>query len=253
MTDAGRAQIAQPGFSAAGNGLLNALIAYWPGNEANGNALDLHTNALHLNDIATVTSNPGLVYATARQYTAANLEYHTRVGDDAPLSAGDLDFTLAAWCYLDSKIPAAVQSIASKFGPSGQRGYVLYYRQTSDSFEFQVSNNGTATTTRTAATLGSPALAAWYLTICWHDSTGDTINIQVNDGAVDSTAYALGVFDNTAPFQIGAYNVSSVWSGRIGPTMFWKSAAGGGGVLTAAQRTALYNAGAGLPYASFTL
>ncbi len=40
--------------------------------------------------------------------------------------------------------------------------------------------------------------------------------------------------------------------GRIGPTMFWKSAAGGGGVLTAAQRTALYNGGAGLRYDQLT-
>lgn len=66
----------------AGNGLLNNLIAYWPGNEFNGNALDLHINALHLTDVNTVTSNPGLVYPLARQYTAANNEYHTRPGED---------------------------------------------------------------------------------------------------------------------------------------------------------------------------
>jgi hypothetical protein len=34
--------------------------------------------------------------------------------------------------------------------------------------------------------------------------------------------------------------------------MFWKSAAGGGAVLTALQRSQLYNAGAGLTYAAFT-
>jgi len=42
------------------------------------------------------------------------------------------------------------------------------------------------------------------------------------------------------------------FDGRIGPIVFWKSAAGDGGVLTADQRTALYNGGAGLPYTSFT-
>lgn len=47
-------------------------------------------------------------------------------------------------------------------------------------------------------------------------------------------------------------NYVESWIGRVGPTMFWKSAAGGGGVLTAAQRTALYNGGAGLAYANFT-
>jgi hypothetical protein len=34
--------------------------------------------------------------------------------------------------------------------------------------------------------------------------------------------------------------------------MVWKSAPGGGGVLTAEQRTALWNDGAGLPYSEFT-
>jgi hypothetical protein len=42
------------------------------------------------------------------------------------------------------------------------------------------------------------------------------------------------------------------FSGRIGPVAMWKSAPGGGGVLTAAQRTALWNGGAGLAYADFT-
>jgi len=33
---------------------------------------------------------------------------------------------------------------------------------------------------------------------------------------------------------------------------FWKSAVGVGGALSAEQRTALYNGGAGLTYADFT-
>lgn len=63
--------------------------------------------------------------------------------------------------------------------------------------------------------------------------------------------------DGIQPFLIGArYQAGSVaffMSGRIGPTMFWKSAAGAGGVLTAAQGTALFNGGLGLAYTDFTL
>jgi len=49
--------------ASGGNGLLNALIAYWPGDEASGNLLDAHSNALHLTDTNTVTNAAGKVYA----------------------------------------------------------------------------------------------------------------------------------------------------------------------------------------------
>jgi len=50
------------------------------------------------------------------------------------------------------------------------------------------------------------------------------INIQVNNGVVDSTAYLLVPFDGVNRFMIGRYG-GNYMSGRIGPTMFWKSAA----------------------------
>lgn len=235
----------------AGNGLLNNLIAYWPGNEAAGNALDLHTNALHLTDTNTVTNAAGLVYPTARQYTAANLEYHTRAGDDALLSTGDVDFTVAAWCRMDT-IPLAA-GIASKFVVVGQYEYGLYYRGVTNAFRFTVSNDGTAIIPVDAVTLGLPVINTWYLVVGWHDSVANTLNIQINNGGVDSVAHATGVFNSTSPFRVGQVVNANYMNGRIGPTMFWKSAGGGGGCLSSAKRTALWNGGLGLPYANFTL
>lgn len=235
--------------AAAGNGLLNALIAYWPGNEASGKALDAHTNGLDLPDVSTVGSNTGHVYALARDY--AN-DYHTRAGDDALLSAGDTDFTLAAWVYLDSK--PTIGHIAGKATSNGDYEYWMNYASSVDRLQFTVSHDGLGASAvpRRADSLGSPSLSTWYLVIGWHDSVANTTNIQVNNGTVDSGGHATGVKDGVNPFRIG-FNVGvNYWDGRIGPTMFWKSAAGGGGVLTADQRTALYNAGAGLAYASFT-
>ena len=234
--------------AAAGNGLLNNLIAYWPGNEANGNALDAHTNALHLTDTNTVMSNTGIVYALARQYAAVTSEYHTRAGDDALLSIGDIDFTIAAWVWLSNV--ASNKPLVSKYNVAGSREYLLYYSFGDDRFRFGVSNDGTATTFRLADTLGSPSSSVWYFIVVWHDSVANTVNIQVNNGGVDSAAHATGVFDGAFPFRIGSF-ASSYGDTIIGPTMFWKSAAGAGGVLTVAQRTALYNAGAGKHYYFF--
>jgi hypothetical protein len=228
-------------YGAAGNGLLNALIAFWPGDEVSGNALDAHTNALHLTDTNTVTSNPGLVYALARQYTAANSEYHTRPGDDALLSTGDVDFTLALWAYFDT---TESRSLASKWSANE---YAVQTSATKKPIFYVYPPGGPATPVTSSVTV---AAGAWYLVIVWHDSVANTINIYVN-GTVDSLPHATGVQDSTGPFRIG-FGAGAYMNGRIQGTAFWKSAGGAGGVLTAAQRTALYNGGAGLPYTSFT-
>jgi len=238
----------------AGNGLLNNLIAYWPGNEVAGNALDLHTNALHLTDTNTVTSNPGLSYPLARQYTAANNEYHTRPGDDALLSTGDVDFTLAACARFDTFL--INRSMVTKYlAATNNREYWLMFNQVTGRFEFRVSLLGTLATVTTvlADTLGVPAINTWYLIIGWHDSVANTINIEVNDGGVDSIAHAGGVFDSAATFEIGARTLADYMDGRIGPTAMWKSGPGLGGVKTPAERTALWNGGVPLTYAAFTV
>jgi len=236
-----------PGLTAR-NGLLNALIAYWPGNEASGGAQDVHTNALHLTDTNTVTNAAGKVYATARQYTQANSEYHVRSGDDALLSAGDADLTLAAWVYFDNL--TAARGIAGKAATS-QAEYALVYSAATSRLRWIISPNGTAAVNTNAEDLGAPSTGVWYLMVGWHDSVANTVSIQVNNGTVNSQAHSAGVHNGSAAFRIGEY-FANYMDGRIGPTAFWKSAAGGGGVLSSSQRTSLWNAGAGLAYANFT-
>ena len=237
----------------SGNGLLNNLIAYWPGNEVAGNALDLHTNALHLTDINTVTSNPGLVYPLARQYTLANLEYHTRA-HEALLAAGDIDFTLAAWVRTDTMPPGAAYAVMDKYAaPNGYAIQILGFGI--DRFHFEIFN-GVSVGTINAVTLGLPVVNTWYLIVAWHDSVANTVSIQADNGIVDSAATTGVPADSGGAFGLGARAPGAnhyYWNGRIGPSMFWKSVAGAGGVLTVAQRTALWNGGAGLTYAAFTV
>ncbi len=236
------------------NGLLNNLIAFWPGDEVAGNAMDLHINALHLTDVNTVTSNPGHVYGTARQYTAATLEYHTRPGDDVLLSMGDVDCTLACWVYLGSK-PATTRFMAKFQAVGGGREYLLGFEGgATDRFRWLVRNIAdTGYGIVLANTLGSPSLSTWYLVVGSHDSVANAMTVSVNNGAVDTTgAYVGGIQDGTQPFRIGADTNGNYHDGRVHPSMIWKSAAGAGGVLTVAQRTALWAGGSGLPYSGFT-
>ena len=241
--------LAQARGGAVSNGLLNALIAYWPGNEASGNALDLHTNALHLTQFNNPGSNTGIVYALAREYNRVLLQRHMRASE-ALLQTGDVDFTIATWVYIGAN---NTQFAVSKSGNNIATGeYYLENNSGVSRLRFRV-NSGGGIGTATANTYGVPALATWIFVVCWHDSVVNTVNIQVNDGGVDSVAFALGVTTTADSFAIASSSGGgNAWEGRIGPTAFWKSAAGGGGVLTADQRTALYNAGAGLAYAAFT-
>lgn len=234
------------------NGLLNNLISYWPGNEASGNLQDAHINALHLTDNQTVTNAAGKVYATARQYTAAFTEFHT-MAHNALLGASN-DFTLAAWCYLDT-LPTYAHIAARWTSGTGESYLLRYNGGATDRFYFEVRNAANnAYGNVTANAFGAVSTGTWYFVIAWHDDQNNQLCISVNNGTPDVTSWANGVFNGTSAFQVGSQIASGAnfWNGRIGPVAFWKSAAAGGGVLTAAQRTALYNSGDGLAYSAFT-
>ena len=227
---------AQRLFLSAANPLTKNLISFWRLGEANGaNRVDYYgTNTLTNNN--TVTQVGGKV-GNASQFVAASSQ-SLSIADNASLSTGDIDFTIVAWVYLDSK--AAEGDIIAK-DASGQREYNLRYVSVGDRFNFTVSNDGTATTSLDASTLGSPSTSTWYFLVAWHDSIANTINIQANDGTVDSVAHTTGVFDGTAAFGIGTSTFANTFfDGRIDAVGFWKR------VLSSSERSFLYNSGNGI-------
>lgn len=226
-----------PGLAGGGaaNGLLNNLIAFWPGNETSGLLLDAHTNALHMTiGYGCKAVSAGLVYPTARVYGG----WHNRPSDDALLSTGNVDFTIAAWIYPTS-LSASYHMAASKYeeyaiGTFGSQARFYHWKPASLSGE-------------------TLTVSSWSLLVAWHSVTAGRFYIQTNDGTVYSDARSAAPNDTANPFLVGSRSAwAEGFSGSVGPTMFWKSAADAGGVLTAAQRTALYNAGAGLAYSEFT-
>jgi hypothetical protein len=242
--------VSAPG-RAAGNGLLNNLISYWKLDEASGNALDAHTNALHLADQNTVMSAAGKVYSTARLITLANVEALYR-GDSALLSVGDVDFTLAAWIKLTTS-NSTMHIIGKDNEASGGREYRLNFLIATRRLSFRVFDGTSQVGIAQADALGEPQNGTWYFVVCYHDSVSNKVGIQINGGTVNTGDTTAGPADTATPFTIGAANIyNSPYGGLVGPACLWKSAPNGGGVLTAAQRTALYANGNGLAYASFT-
>jgi hypothetical protein len=179
------------------------------------------------------------VISLAAKFVAANGEFLSHTSN-ATLNTGDIDFTIAAWVYMDTK--SANMDVVSKYLTTGNnRAYELQYTQSVDRFRFIVSPDGTSSGLGIVAadTFGSPSTATWYLVIAWH-TNGSQIGIQVMGAASNTTAYTTGVFDtSTADFKVGN-STSTLWNGRIDEVGLWKGAA-----LDSTQRDYIYNAGAG--------
>lgn len=241
-------------YSAAQPTLLTSLVGYWTLDEASSTRADSTANANTLTDNNTVTQAVGKV-TNAAQFTAANSEWLSHT-DNAALSTGDIDFTIACWCYFDTVTGGdAGRVLVSRFLTGGnQREYALYYNLAdhtpNNRFTFAVSSAGTSATVTNlnATTFGAASTATWYFVVAWHDSVNNTLNIQINNGTVDSAAYSAGVFDSTAPFALGSLFTTNATTplyrmdGRIDEVGFWKK------VLSSTERSTLYNSGNGITY-----
>ncbi|HEY3473661.1 MAG TPA: LamG domain-containing protein, partial [Anaerolineales bacterium] len=192
-----------------------------------------------LRDNNTVGYAGGL-QGNAARVIPTNLEYLSKA-DSVVLSTGNIDFTLVAHVYLNST--SNIMVIANKGDMNNQnvRDYSLYYGGAGGSFGFRVGNGST-----TAAVTSSQIVTAnaWYTIVAWHSAANDTLNIQVNNGTVNSISYAGGAMDTTFPLSIGAHsNGSYGFDGRIDEVALYKR------VLTASERTWLYNRGFGRNFA----
>lgn len=211
------------------------LISHWKLNEETGTRVD-SVGSNDLTDNATVTVALGTI-ANAAQFVTANSEF-LNIADNAALSAGDVDFSFAGWVFLDS---ISTGTILAK-GASSQLTnfeYELRFAAGPVRFEFVVSPNGSGASavSVTASSFGAPSTGVFIFIVAWHDSVNDTINIQVNNGTIDSTAHSAGVFDGTEDFRIGAFTSGGgqAFDGRIDEVTFWKRK------LTTIERSFMYN------------
>lgn len=215
--------------------LTTSLISAWELDEASGNALDSHgTN--ELTDTNTVGTSGGW-----RDFERSNTEYFT-IADNTDLSTGNIDFTFETWVNMESD--ANYLYILSKYNAGASQGeYELYYNQGIDRFTWRTSYDGTSSVwidSGSALSIATP-----YQIICWHDSVGNQIGIQVNNGTPATTSQTAGVFNSTASFQIGTEQGSDPFDGLIRRTRMWKR------LLTTDEKTFLYNSGTGRAYSEF--
>jgi hypothetical protein len=228
-----------------GLGLSANFIGGWEFENGGALGTDSGPNALTLTNNGA-TQNAGGAVGAAAAFVAASSQYLERASQ-ALLQAGDIDYTIAYWAYLASKTATMVSVSKSSSSVANTSEFFLYYVTGTDRFGIIVYKPGDVVVQLNEASL-SPALNTWYFIIGWHDATANTVNIQINNGAVSSLATGGALqAANTAPFDIGrrsGVGSNLYWNGRLDQVLYWKR------VLTASERTGLYNSGAGVTVAT---
>lgn len=223
--------------------LSDNLISYWSLDEASGDALDAHGSNDLTETGGTIAAATGKVNG-GRDLEAGDTEHFAK-SDNADLSTGDIDFTFAGWCNIESG-GLTTRCLIGKW-TVGEREYLLCYDEgggisAGNRFKFAISADGTANVNVSDTTTVSTG--TWYFVVAWHDAAANTINIQVNNNTPSSTSHSSGVRNGTSAFVLGAL-VADFWNfdGILDEWGFWKR------VLTSDERTELYNSGNGRDYA----
>jgi hypothetical protein len=224
--------------------LLGGLVAYWKLNEPSGERADAH-GVYDLAEYGSVTvpAAQGKIAWGADfsgEGPGAGALFHP---DDAAFSFGDQPFTVTGWVkdtYSQSHFFVAKATGAS----AASDEYWLGYAASASRFRWVVSS-GAVRAILDATAFGAPAPGAWYFLAAWHDPAEDRVYLQVNDAAPAWLAHSAGCHDGANDLVLGmssAYAAGSAALGVLDEVGIWAR------LLTAEERSSLYNGGRGLTH-----
>jgi hypothetical protein len=223
--------------------LLTALTAWWELNEASGTRNDSHTNALHLTDNGNVGSAAGVGgVGIAASFSSINWLSHA---DHAllRLQTDAIGFTACGWMYWNS-LPG-YHTIISKDSGDGREYWIAYYTGFGGISIDVYRSNGVDQATPAG---GDPSLNTWYFYAFWLDKSAGKAYCQINNtGTIHEVATISYNAGSITEFQMAArqyVGFTGCSNARMAKWGIWK-----GYVLSADERTFLYNSGAGRSYA----
>lgn len=220
--------------------LTTGLLAFWRMEETSGNRVD-SVAAMALVPTGTVGAVTGK-HGNAADFPGTSGNY-LAISDNATLSIGAAqNFTIACWAYFDAS--SGDHCLVGKGNVSANYDdceFMLWRR--TGTLQFSVANGAQVTNVNSGIT---PATGAWYFVIGWLDASNNLLWIQVNNGTPAFIACPNDSWDSTGQFEIGrqpGWSSSPILDGRVDNVMVYKR------ILTADERTNLWNAGLGLDYA----
>jgi len=225
-----------------GSSLHDGMVAWWDLDEASGPRKSrVDPGSATLADVNGVEDGAGI--AAAGNVAAALFDaaaFQELQADNIYIGEfGDHDFTVAGWFYfIDLGIGSGL--VAKWEGP-GTNVWILY--QDSTNLRFYVSDDGSTGYNVVDGT--ALATDTWYFVVGWYNKAEGTINIQVNNGTIYSLVHLTGItgIGLGSILRLGTNPEGGTWhEGKMDSVGLWDR------VLTAEEKTLLYNNGAGYTF-----
>ena len=221
--------------------LLNTLISYWKLDEASGTTpmVDSHgTN--NLTNFGGYTSVAGKI-GNAPSFDQSGGGQILILADNPTIQVTG-DFTWS--CWVKNPSGAGNAYVFGKRGATGNDYSLLYTTDFGNGFQFRV-HDGTGTGSAISGFM--PAAGAWTHIVCWFDSSDGQTRIRINDTTTHASTTSPALAQTAQGLGMACDGDGNAKLGMVLDEVgFWKRK------LTAAEITALYNGGAGLPLSSFT-
>jgi hypothetical protein len=217
--------------------LLNTLISYWKLDEATlGTVFNDSKGTNHLTMVGGTISSFASIINGGAYFSGTT---YASIASNASLQTTG-DFTFSLWVRVDTA--GAAQFILTKDDGSTNRDYAIAYFGGSSGFGFFVGSPAFG------VTVGTPVpLFVFHHIVAWYDSSDQKVRMRIDDATTYVSSSTGAHTASTIGFVIGAVaGGTSNFTGLVDEVGFWKRK------LTAAEITALYNGGAGLPFSSFT-
>lgn len=229
--------------------LTDDLVAYWKMDQASGSRSESTGGCGAAEEVGgTVSSATGKISNAAALVKANNRVL--RVSDASCIETGTDGMTISEWVYFTTLPSGEDWSISTrKYNPSSTQYVYGVYFTSAHQFKFQKSNTGNTGDIISVTTSGlSISSGEWHYVVSWLDTINDEIGIQVDDGTVFTTATTTSIHEGNGHLVFGAAidngtdTRSQIMDGRIDEVGIWHRA------LTAGERYALWNSGAGCTY-----
>jgi hypothetical protein len=151
------------------------------------------------------------------------------------------DFTFSFWMYLINQ----TSTIFLYKGDPTLAGALDYGIQYTAGAGYECYIGGPSSGTQSAKVGAATSNGVWTHVVMWYDHLTGQVYLRLNDTTTYQSTTAPALTQTAHPFVIGGVGVYYAFA-VIDEVGFWKRK------LTAAEITALYNAGVGLPFSSFT-
>jgi hypothetical protein len=219
---------------AAATTLLVDLVSWWAMEEASSTRSDSHgTN--DLTEIGSISSTTGIVNDGADMPGAGSLFQSS--SSDFQINSGD--FSFSTWIKAAS-FPFNTGYIGKNQAIPTQSAYYIW-AASAGRLDWAVRNDtGTVFSVNIAT-----AVDTWHHVVVWYNGATKEVGMRMDDTTTATTTLTGTFSDMTSGsvFAVGTYASSAQsYTGQLDEVAFWTK------VLSPAEITELYNAGAGITY-----